>query len=91
MEVYVSLSKDEILELIPYAIVCETMSGAKWNTGRRKRLMKERFTESEIKAVSRLHQQARSWYLIKGLPEELVIKPKTIHLWNRLAEFCCEL
>ena len=69
----------------------ETMSGAKWNTGRRKRLMKELFTESEIEAIYRLHKQAYSWYLVKGVTEEIKMTLNTYHLWHKLANFCYEL
>ena len=58
MKLYISLNQDEIQERIPYAVVAETMSGAKWNTGRRRRLMKQQFTEAEIEATYRLHKQA---------------------------------
>ena len=88
---YVILDRGEIQEQIPYALICETMEGAKWNTGKRRRLMKERFTKSEIKAIGRLHRQAHNWYLIRGVPNELELTTKTMILWRRLADLCCEL
>lgn len=91
MKLYISLSSDEIRERIPYALVAETMSGARWNTGRRKRLMKQRFTESEIDAIYRLHKQAYSWYLVKGVPDEVKMTMNTYNLWQKLANFCCEI
>ena len=91
MEVYIKLTADEIREMVPYAVVCETMSSSRWNTGRRKRLMREWFTECERNACNRLHAQARTWYLYKGVPDEVVMKPTTLALWHKLAGFCCEL
>lgn len=91
MKLYISLNYDEIQEQIPYAVVAETMSGAKWNTGRRKRLMKQYFNESEIEATYRLHKQAYSWHLVKGVPNEIKMTLNTYHLWHKLAAFCCEL
>ena len=91
VETYIILDREEINKQIPYALVCETMSGARWNTGRRKRMIKEQFAESEINAIYRLHKQAYNWYLVKGAPEELKIAPHTLILWQRLAEFCCSL
>lgn len=91
MKLYLSFNHEEIQNEIPYAIVAETMSGAKWNTGRRKRLMKEQFTETEIEAIYRLHKQAHSWYLVKGVPEEIKMTLNTYHLWHKLATFCCAL
>lgn len=91
VETYLILDRDEINQKIPYAVVCETMSGSRWNTGKRKRLMKQYFTEAEIDAIYRLHKQAYSWLLKKGVPEELRLMPKTLALWHRLAAFCCEI
>lgn len=91
MEMLLKLSREEIQKKIPYAIVCETMSSSVWGTGRRKRLMKERFTEEEISKFDSMHNQARSWFLKKGVPNELVISISDIGLWERLAAFCCEL
>ena len=91
MKLYISLNRDEIYEQIPYAIVAETMSGAKWNTGRRKRLMKQYFTKSEIASTYRLHKIAYGWYLRKGVPDEIKITLDTYALWKKLASFCCEI
>ena len=90
-KLYISLNQDEIREHIPYAIVAETMSGARWNTGKRRRLMKQQFTEAEIEATYRLHRQAYSWYLVKGVPDEVKMTLNTYHLWIKLANFCYEL
>lgn len=91
MKLYISLNREEIMEQIPYAVVAETMSSAHWNTGKRKRLMKQHFTESEIEATYRLHKQAHSWYLVKGVPDEIKMTLATYQLWHKLANFCCML
>ena len=91
VETYLVLNRDEINQRIPYGVVCVGMSSARWNTGKRKRLMKQYFTQTEIDAIYRLHKQARTWYLIKGVPEELRITPHILALWHRLAAFCCEI
>ena len=91
MKLYISLNHDEIQEQIPYAVVAETMSRSVWNTSKRKRLMKQYFTESEIEAIYRLHRQAYSWYLVKGVPDEVKMTLNTYELWHRLASFCCML
>jgi hypothetical protein len=88
---YLALNREEIQELIPYPIVAETMSSSVWNTGKRKRLMKEYFTEAEIEATYRLHRQAYDWHLRKGVPDEVKMTMSTYHLWQKLANFCCEI
>lgn len=91
LETYFVLNRDEIQQQIPYALVCETMSGARWGTTKRVRLMQERFNQTEINAIHNMHKQAYSWYLVKGVPEELRITPHILALWQKLAAFCCEL
>lgn len=91
MTFYIALNREEIQERIPYPIVAETMSSSVWNTGKRKRLMKEYFTEAEIEATYRLHRQAYDWHLRKGVPDEVKMTMSTYHLWQKLANFCCEI
>lgn len=89
--IYLTLTHDEINERIQYAVVAATMSGARWGTGKCKRLIKQYFTEAEIDAIYRLHKQAHSWYCVKGVPDEVKMTVKTYCLWQKLANFCCEL
>lgn len=91
MDFYIALNREEIQERIPYAIVAETMSSAIWNTGKRKRLAKEFFTDAEMDAIYRLHKQAYAWHLRTGVPDEVKMTVKTYCLWQKLATFCCEL
>lgn len=91
VETYIIMNRDEIRDNIPYPVVAEMMSGARWNTGRRKRMMRERFTDTEIDAIYCMHKQARQWHLVKGVPDELRITPHILKLWHKLAAFCCEI
>jgi hypothetical protein len=91
MRIYIGLTYDEIQAQIPHTLVATTMSSAIWHTTRRRRLMKETFTESEISAIYRLHKQAYTWYLRTGVPDEVQMTLQTYELWQRLARFCYEL
>ena len=91
MNFYIGLNRDEIQENLPYALIAETMGSSRWNTGKRRRLMKEQFTESEIAAIYRIYKQARSWHCVKGVPEEIQMTIKTYRFWHKLANFCCEI
>lgn len=91
MRMFIELSREEIGAKIPYAIVCETMQSSRWDTGKRKKLMKEEFTEKEIKAIYVMKEQARIWFLVKGVPDTLKILPKTLDLWQRLGNFCANI
>lgn len=90
-EIFITLTRDEIQKQIPYAIIAETMGSSIWNTGRCKRLKREWFTEKEIEQFSRLHNYARKWYLIKGVPDEVKLQFRTIVLFQKLGDFCASL
>lgn len=47
MKFYIEMNADEIKTKIPYALICETRDGARWDTGRRKREWDKIFTEKE--------------------------------------------
>ncbi len=86
--VILEMTHDEVQEQIPYAMICETRFGSKWNTMRRKRLWAEQFTEAERKHASNLFKQSRLWYLVKGVPEKVEMTSNTLALWLKLADFC---
>ena len=85
------LTGDEIRAQIPYAMICETMLGAMWDTGRRRRAWLATFTESERKTCLKLRNQARKWHLVTGVPDEVTMSFTTFNLWDRLASFCASI
>ena len=91
MVTYFGLSRDEVEDLIPYKLVATTLGCCVWNTGKRKRLMKQYFTDDEIKTIDKLRNQARDWYLYHGVPEEVQMSQATFALWIRLGDFCTKL
>ena len=91
MKFMLKFSRDEIQKEIPYMVICEAHEGARWNTGRRKRLWNEWFTEQEKEASTRIFRLARSWALVKGAPKTLTLTPATLALWRKLGDFCASL
>lgn len=92
MTLLLQFTHDEIQEQIPYQIIAETTSSARWNTGKRKRLFAEQFTEKERYACSKIKQQAYIWALIKGVPANgIKMMPQTYELWQKFADFCASL
>ena len=91
MKIYLEFEREEITNEIPYQLICETMGSSVWDTGKRKRLMSEFFTEAEKKRCSDLYKQAYSWALRKGVPDTVKMTPETFGLWHRLAAFCAAL
>lgn len=91
MKVFISLDREEIQERIPYSIICETMGGSRWNTGTRRRAWVKEFTEQERRKCGELYKMAYDWYLRHGVPESVKMRPDTLQLWKRLADFCYQL
>ena len=90
-EVFIHFTHDEIQKKIPYGLICETSEGSAWRTGRRRRRWLLEFTASEREACTRLFRQAHSWYLTKGVPDEVMMSVKTYGLWQKLGDFCASL
>lgn len=91
MRLMIVLDREEIKERIPYAMICETRYGMGWGTMRRKRRWKEEFSEKERDACRKLFALAYSWYLVKGVPDEVKMNVNTLALWEKLGEFCFSL
>ena len=92
MKLYLELSHDEIQREIPYMIVAETMCRSVWNTGRRKRMFVQQFTEAEHDRIYKMKSQAYAWALVRGVPLKGVkMTIETYRLWHRLADFCASL
>lgn len=91
MNVMLVLNREDIQREIPYEVICEAREGSRWNAGRRKRLWNETFSENEKAACASLFREAKKWYLIKGVPETLMLKPSTLLLWKKLGSFCAAI
>lgn len=91
MKLYLEFDHDEIQRELPYQIIAETTSRSIWDTGRRKRLMSQLFTERERDMVSKIRYQAHSWMFYKGVPENVKMTRDTYLLWHKLADFCASL
>ncbi len=87
----IELDRDEIQRGIPYRLICETKSGSRWNTMRRKREWQKQFTDAERDKCSKLFAQAYQWYLVKGVPDSVVMSPGTLALWQKLGAFCASI
>lgn len=90
-EVLIKFTHDEIQDQIPYALVCETRESSIWGTSRRRRRWMIEFDPSERDACTRLFSMSRTWYLVKGVPDEVMMSMKTYGLWQKLGAFCASL
>lgn len=90
-KVLIVMTKKEVQESIPYALICETREGSAWHTCRRKTRWLCDFTEAERNKASKLFRQARQWTLVKGVPETVRMSAETFELWQKLGAMCASL
>lgn len=76
---------------LPYGVICECRYGARWNTGRRKRMWMAEFSESDRQKATKIFRQSYSMMLGKGIPDRMEMSPSTLTLWKRLGDFCASL
>ena len=50
----IELTHDDVQNELAYALICETMEGAYWNSGRRRRMFSKAFTRSEQQRISNI-------------------------------------
>lgn len=91
MTMMLVLSREDVHKDIPYGVICETRESSRWDTGRRRRLWKELFTEKEREAATRLFGLAHRWYLTSGVPDEVKMTLSTLTLWTKLGAFCASI
>lgn len=85
------LTREEVQRDIPYGLICETLYGASWGTGRLKRKFQQEFDEYEKRDIYRLRRKAREWYLEVGVPDTVIMARSTYDLWQRLGRLCMEV
>lgn len=90
-KVFLFLERDEVTRAIPYALICETIGGSVWSTGKRKRAWVKEFSEDEREKCGRLYKTAYDRYLRQGVPDVVKMLPETLKLWIRLGNFCYSL
>lgn len=91
MRVMLHLTHDDIVEKIPYHVICEARYGSRWNTGKVRAEWLANFTETERQTATRLFRQAHLWALVKGAPNEISMTPDTYELWQKLGQFCARV
>lgn len=91
MKVYIELSREEIHNQIPYALVCETFETGITKTGKGKRIFNDMFAESEKRPARELTRTAKRWTLGTGVPDFVRIRPTTLSLWHKLGDYCMRL
>ena len=82
------LEHDEVAQL-GYRLICESMGGSLWKTGKVKRAYEEHFNEQERHNIKfRLYPKAYQWYLKTGVPDKVEMSELEYKLWVKLKDFC---
>lgn len=89
--IMLTLDQDEVLEKIPYMLICETYCRDLFRTGKAKRLRADYFTADEWDRCLELCRMAYKWALRTGVPEKVVMSARTLALWIKLGEYCAAL
>ena len=91
MKLIAEFSREQLRARIPYALICETKEGSRWNTGTRRRKWAELTDEPARRRFRRLFSKARMWSLTKGPPETTRMTMSELSDWDFLASFCANL
>lgn len=83
----VTMSPDEVVKSIPFALITETRFGRTWETSRCRKAWSESFSSKDRVYAEVLFRMARKWF-IKGIPDEVEMTSQTLALWLRISEFC---
>jgi len=73
------------LRAVNYPVVVEMYDKAK--CGRKRVAYHKEFTDAEREVISRWHTRFRKWHLVSGTPERIAVRPKTLALLQRAANF----
>ena len=90
-KVVMTLTRDEVQQIIPYAMICETRYGRLWGTTKRLRSWRTQFTPQERVDAETLFRLSHTWYLVKGVPDSIEMTTRTLALWKKIEDFCATL
>ena len=87
---YTLETPEEIKRHLGYDLICCSIGSSLWDTGKVKRPFMQNFTPEERKQVGQIYRKARTWYLVKGLPEKVELFEDEYKLWQKLRDFCAK-
>lgn len=83
------MTREEIIDTIPYDMICMTRYGTVWRTMARKRLWDIDFSDKEKEEAEKIFKLCHSWFVGKGIPDTVRMDFYTYRLWRKIEEFCC--
>lgn len=79
------LSGDDFSRVVSYGVIVERWEYAKHGRGRRAYLAE--FADRDRRRIARWHARLYRWYLVSGTPRRIALRPATIELLQRAANF----
>lgn len=68
----IELTHDDVQNELAYALICETMEGAYWNSGRRRRMFSKAFTRSEQQRISNIKADQKMYIYVTNAYDQNV-------------------
>lgn len=85
------MNRNDIQLQLRYNLIYEATERSAFNTGRAKRMLKEMFTEEEIKEIrEKVIPKARR-FAIRGVPENFTMTTREFNLWKLFERYCSVL
>ena len=92
MTALIHMTYEDVHRELPYMMICEAVEGCRWETGKRKRMMKEWFTDAERRKLTEIKKLAHRWALTKGVPDKgVTMAVSTYKLWKKFGDFCASI
>ena len=87
-ETHVILEHDEVHDILQYQLITSCVGSSFWNSGKINREKEKTFSLSEIEMIKKIYKKAHTWYLITGVPNEVIMPLAEFNLWKKLKDFC---
>lgn len=82
------MNRNDIHLQLRYNLIYEATERSAFNTGRAKRMLKEMFTEEEIKEIrEKVIPKARR-FALRGVPDKFIMPIRDFNLWKKFERYC---
>lgn len=85
--VSITFDRQEIIDNLPYALICDVVHGHMWTTRERK-AFEQLFIGEEKEIADKIVKQSYKWRIKTGVPDSITITAQEYKIWMILADFC---
>lgn len=87
VSVLITFNRQDIINNLPYALICDVVHGDTWSTRERK-AFEQLFTGEEKEMADKIVRQAYKWRIKTGVPDSITLTTQEYKIWMILADFC---